>query len=277
METIAKSVPGQRKVAYLDGVRLKKAVVAAAQRVAATQDRLNGINVFPVADRDTGTNMAVTLKGGAEGIRHADYADLAQMSALLADSALLGARGNSGAILAQFFQGMASAFAGQQRIGLKEFAVSMKQSAHSAEKAVASPCEGTILTVMRDWAGSIERKSLASPGFSELLQSSLDDAQLSLRKTPTQLKVLAKAKVVDAGAQGFVYMLEGIMHLLEAGEAGWTDFAPQTEAAQAAPDDDTSFRYCTECIVQGTDLDLAGIRSMALALGNSVVIAGSGT
>ena len=275
MEKTANRVNGQRKLSYLDGARLKKAVKAATQRVAETQDLLNRINVFPVADGDTGTNMALTLRGAAEGIRDAGTISLSEMSALLAGCALVSARGNSGAILAQFFQGMATGFAGQQRVGLEEFALSMKQAAHSAEEAVASPCEGTILTVMRDWAKSIERTWAAAPGFAELLRGSLEHARGSLQRTPSQLKVLAKAKVVDAGAQGFVHMLEGIVRLLEAGETSWPDAAPLLQLATPVPDDDIVFRYCTECIVQGPDLDLAGIRSAAGSLGDSLVIAGN--
>src|SRR5580704_9017822 len=103
----AKPARTQRRLAYIDGLRLKKAVVAAARCVAGNEEQLNLINVFPVADRDTGTNMARTLQGAADGLRTARDPDLARMSALLAESALLNARGNSGVILAQFFQGMA--------------------------------------------------------------------------------------------------------------------------------------------------------------------------
>ena len=275
MVKIANSVRRQTEVSYLDGARLKRAVMAAARRVVRTEERLNRMNVFPVADWDTGTNMALTLRGAAEALRNAGNIDLGQMSALLADSALLSARGNSGVILAQFFQGIASGFAGQKRIGLEEFSLTMRQAAHFAEKGVASPCEGTILTVMRDWASSVERNWLAAPGFVELLQSSLNDAQASLQKTPSQLKVLAKAKVLDAGAQGFVNMLEGIVHLLKEGETHWTDAAPLLEVVQVVPNDDIAFRYCTECVVHGTDLDLASIRVMAQSLGNSLVVAGN--
>lgn len=268
------SSQGKLKLSYLDGIRLKKAVVAAAQRVASTQERLNRINVFPVADRDTGTNMALTLKGAAEALHGNENIHLAQTSKLLADASLLSARGNSGVILAQFFQGMASSFAGCERVSLSEFAFAMRQAAAFAERAMAAPCEGTILTVMRDWADSLERKSALAPGFLEALQSSLDDAQASLQRTPFQLDALAKAKVVDAGAQGFVYMLEGIVCLLEGGETGWAEAAAPFQAIPAAVEDDTSFRYCTECIVQGIDLDLGRIKSMAGSLGNSVALAG---
>ena len=278
LEKAEKSVLNQRKLAYLDGVRLRRAVLAAAQRVTETQSELNRINVFPVADRDTGTNMTLTLRGASEGLLALGDVDLAEMSALLADSALLSARGNSGVILAQFFQGMAAAFAGKRRIGLDEFALSMMQAARFAEKAVANPCEGTILTVMRAWASGVQRRIPASSGFADLLNGSLEDARASLSKTPTQLKVLARAKVVDAGAQGFINMIEGVVRLMEAGETGWTSAEVATPAAMsAAPDDDFTFRYCTECIVQSSALDLDGIRSMAESLGNSLVIAGSET
>ena len=117
MRDAARTMPLRKRLFYVDGRRLKKAIMAAAGRVQRAQDQLNRINVFPVADRDTGSNMAKTLRGVAEALQSADCIDLAEVSALMADAALMSATGNSGVILAQFFQGMACGFAGCKRRG----------------------------------------------------------------------------------------------------------------------------------------------------------------
>ena len=264
-------------VLYLNGDRLKNSVVMAAQRVLERQERLNGINVFPVADADTGTNMALTLKSVAEVALNARRIGLSDISSQMAEAALMGSQGNSGAILAQFFQGMAEGFSGEKRIDLRHFADAMVHAVHRAEQAISEPVEGTILTVMRDWARDLHQTWSDAPGFVELFRSSLATARTSLDNTPQQLKALAKANVVDAGAQGFVNMLEGILDYADSGAFAWSPPSQSDPVPVAVIHDPASitFRYCTECLIEGKDLDSNQIRQSVEEMGDSLIVAGT--
>jgi dihydroxyacetone kinase-like predicted kinase len=142
-------------ITHLSGLQLKRAVISGAQRVIQMQEQLNNINVFPVPDSDTGTNMALTMRSAAEGALLCKEGSIHGMSRAVADSALMGARGNSGAILAQFFQGLAEGFQGRARATLEDFAQAVQRAASNAAEAIAEPKEGTILTVIHDWSHSI--------------------------------------------------------------------------------------------------------------------------
>lgn len=266
------------KFDHLDGTRLKQAVIAGARRVIMMQDNLNRINVFPVADNDTGTNMALTLQSVAEGAISCHEASVSAMSKCLADSALMGARGNSGAILAQFFQGLAESFTGKLTASLKHFAEAADLAKQRAFEAITEPKEGTILTVMHDWAELINSQYHKSHDFLDLLRKGLHEAQRSLKETPKKLKLLAKAGVVDAGAQGFVHMLEGIFHFMESGKidkaVGVGGKTVSRAKVNNAPQDIT-YRYCTECLVVGASIERIKLRNQLQRLGNSLIVAGS--
>lgn len=163
-------------VNYIDGPRLKHATVAAAQRLIQMQEHLNNINVFPVPDSDTGTNMALTMRSVAEGALNCNEESVHAVSLALADSALMGARGNSGAILAQFFQGLSEGFQGQSRSDMQGFAHAVQHAAKLAREAIAEPREGTILTVIQDWAKHIHETWEKFSDFPGLIDSSLHAA-----------------------------------------------------------------------------------------------------
>lgn len=264
-------------ILYLDGPRLKNCIIVAAQRVLESQERLNRMNVFPIPDGDTGSNMALTLKCIAEGAINAGEMNLSQLSAHMAESALMGSCGNSGAILAQFFQGLAGAFSHCTRVDPKAFAHAVKRGVETAESALSQPVEGTIITVMRDWALFIVDQSSRTTDFVDLFHQGLEVAKASLAGTPQLLKVLARAHVVDAGAQGFVYMLEGVAHYMKTGQLQWTpvadDRAPE-RAEVSVNVDHIRFQFCTECLVDGEDLDIKTIRASLKDLGDSMIVAG---
>jgi hypothetical protein len=266
------------KIDYIDGRRLRQAVIAGARRVIMMQDYLNGINVFPVADNDTGTNMALTLQSIAEGAVSCREASVSAMSQCLADSALMGARGNSGAILAQFFQGLAESFKGKLTATVENFAEAAEKARCCAYDAISEPKEGTILTVIHDWAERVKNHCRLSKDFREVLKEGFDEAQRSLKETPTKMKLLSKAGVVDAGAQGFVHMLEGILHFMESGKiyrgVGIGSRAGARAKVEKSPEDIT-FRFCTECLVDGEDIPRKKLREELSALGNSLIVAGS--
>jgi len=266
-------------VTYLDGNRLKHATIAGAQRLIQMQEHLNNINVFPVPDSDTGTNMALTMRSVAEGALNCKEVSVHAMSAALADSALMGARGNSGAILAQFFQGLAEGFHGLSRSDLKSFAQAVQHAAMMAREAIAEPREGTILTVIQDWAKYIQETWEKFSDFPALLHSSMQAATESLQRTPEKLKVLAKAGVVDAGAQGFVHLLEGILSFIQSGKIerlarGLFDFGNAKAKVEEAPEAIT-FQYCTQAFITGTAIDRAALKEQLRLLGDSMIVAGS--
>lgn len=264
-------------IGYLDGRRLSRAVVAGASFVTDRAEPLNRINVFPVPDGDTGTNMASTLQKIAAGIARTRQRHVRELSRALADEAVGGARGNSGAILAQFFCGFAEGLPDRPRVSTSDFGAAVVRAADSAYGAIARPVEGTILTVTRDWARYVAEHARETPDFAELLPASLREAKRSLENTPRQMKVLQKAGVVDAGAQGFVYLLEGIVrYLREAARRALPEAPP--EEVKAALFDKTSesllFRYCTEALLEGDAIDRDELRRQAALLGDSIVIAG---
>jgi fatty acid kinase/fatty acid kinase fatty acid binding subunit len=264
-------------IAYLDGRRLSRGVIAGAHFVGERAEPLNKINVFPVPDGDTGTNLATTLQKIAAGVARLKERHVRRMSTALADEALAGARGNSGAILAQFFSGFCEGLPDRPRVTTEDFAQAVLKAGESAYSAIARPVEGTILTVIRDWARAVADRAREIRDFAVLLPDSLKVAKRSLEDTPKQMAALRKAGVVDAGAQGFVYMLEGIVrYLSDAARRGALPELP--EEVRAAKFDRTPesilFRFCTEALLEGTSIDRDALRRETSLMGDSVVIAG---
>ncbi|HKF45502.1 MAG TPA: DegV family protein [Thermoanaerobaculia bacterium] len=264
-------------VGYLDGRRLSRSVIAGARFVAERAEPLNKINVFPVPDGDTGTNLATTLQRIAAGIARVRQRHVGEMSRVIADEAVAGARGNSGAILAQFFSGFSEGLPTAPRVSTREFGAAVVRAAESAWSAIARPVEGTILSVIRDWAAAVRGRADAVADFAQLLPESLSEARKSLENTPKQMKALAKAGVVDAGAQGFVYLVEGIVRYLR--EAARHSVPEPPDDVKAAVFDkqleSILFRYCTEALLEGDRIDRDELRRQAALLGDSIVIAGS--
>ena len=264
-------------IGYLDGNRLSRAVIAGAHFVAERAEALNKINVFPVPDGDTGTNVASTLQKIAAGISRLRQRHVRELSRSLADEAIGGARGNSGAILAQFFCGFSEGLPDTPRVETRGFGQAVVKAAESAYGAIARPVEGTILTVIRDWARHVADRAGEIRDFGVLLPESLKAARASLENTPKQMKALEKAGVVDAGAQAFVYLLEGIIkYVREAARLAPPPVEPE-EVAAAVFDrtpEAILFRYCTEALLEGDAIDRDALRREAALLGDSIVLAG---
>jgi hypothetical protein len=247
---------------------------------------LDRINVFPVADGDTGANMAATVIALSGSMSFARALSVGDAARLAADAALSGSRGNSGAILAEFFQGLAEDLAAEVRIGTRRFATAAVHAAESARAALSLPREGTIITVLRDWSQAVHRLAQRSDDFMEIFRDSLEAARSSLERTPDLLPELKKAGVVDAGALGFVRLIEGITqyiqhgHLRDQAPAMAEDsfeaaFEQVEEKAIATGGEPPRFRYCVEAMVSGTGIDPAALRATLETLGDSVVVAGS--
>jgi len=269
---------GREKIHYLNGERLRRAVITGAQRIIANKDLLDRINVFPVPDLDAGSNLAATMRGVIRGL-NLSKPSLVMVSSTIASSALAGARGNSGVIMAQFFQGLREGIADQIQISVTHFVEAAKRAATRAREALANPQEGTILTVMSDFADHIARNAERLSDFLSLLEEGLQTARRSLAETTDRLAVLRKAGVVDAGALGFVNFLEGFVESLECSEE---EEAVAVEVLERDFDIATGyvpecvdFRYCTEGILIGEGIDRMALKQRLTQFGDSVVVAGT--
>jgi len=268
------------RIKYLNGIRFKRFIINSAQRINQMEQYLNDINVFPVADGDTGTNMVSTMSSVVKGVKECKESSFTRISSVIADSALIGARGNSGAILAQFFQGLAEATKGKVRLSTETFAQAATKAAEQARKAISHPQEGTIITVMKDWANHLAENAHHTPDFAELFKKSLSKAKDSLAKTPDKLLILKKAGVVDAGAQGFVNILEGIVNFIEFGKIKSLKAIASTTNKMRSfnldkVDSEINFQFCAECLLEGIGLDLKTMKQKLSFLGDSLIVAGS--
>ena len=264
-------------IAYLDGARLRRTLIAAADWVDAGRDELNRINVFPVPDGDTGTNFAMTLRAAAEGVRPLHGADLPTVAKAMADACVLGARGNSGMLLSHFLLGFRESLGNLRVARARDVARAMKVGAEHLYRSLDEPREGTILTVSRDAAEAAETAAGKTTNIREVMRHALQRAEESLRRTPELLEVLREAGVVDAGAKAFVRVIEGIVRLLEGDPimpASFTaEFVVPDAAAMAQVDPERDFQYCTEALVRGTDfLPSTEIRQLLRPFGGSIVV-----
>ncbi|KGE71866.1 DAK2 domain-containing protein [Spirochaeta lutea] len=269
---------------FITGKQLYYAFAAGGEAVIAEREILNRMNVFPVPDGDTGSNLSYTLKSIIENTEIHNDAGATMRS--LAQSALVGARGNSGILFAQFVNGMAEAVGDQSRITLEQFVDSVNHAVTRAYEAISNPVEGTMLTVMRDWAHSIKEELNHVKDYPNLFRRTLDRAKQSLQDTMYKLEHLRKAGVTDAGARGFVNFISGFHDFLEAGaEVDHLHDRPAISGSLAVDEDphadledleDLSFRFCTEGIVSGTDIAAGGVREALNDLGDSLIVAGGG-
>lgn len=262
---------------------LRRALIGGARWVIADRETLNRINVFPVADGDTGSNLAFTLGSVLSGALSRRVAGVGELLRRVGEDAIDGGRGNSGAILAQFLTGTAMGIGDCVTIAPGQFALAVRAGAQSAREAVAEPREGTMLSVISAFAEALE-PALEVHDIKAWFASALLAARKALAHTPQQLPVLLKAGVVDAGARGFVDLLEGIGAYL-GGESG-ARMAPRGDDAEPVlahgheelADADPTHRWCSECLLLGEALQLAALRAAVLQLGAScVVVAGSPT
>lgn len=268
------------KIAYLNGQRLYRVLYAGIQSVLKEQDYLNKINVFPVPDGDTGTNMAFTLMGVVEGMQPHRSVPLNELGRVVADAALDNARGNSGVILAQFFQGLSEGLSDRVKLTTTQFAEATQKAVSSAYTAMADPKEGTILTVLRRWSEDLRERATHTKDFVSLLEASLDEAKAALADTPNLLAILKEKGVVDAAGHGFVAMLEGISVFMRQGnlkelpeiDEDLGRIAPVLDMEDL---DSLELPYCTECIVVNDDLDREAISAILNEYGNSLIVAGS--
>jgi hypothetical protein len=264
----------------LDGTRLALALRAGIHRLLSREEVINKINVFPVPDGDTGTNLALTLHAVLLSLRNQPDVHAGRLLVRVADAALDGARGNSGAILAQFLLGVGDRAGHLDALTAEDFAAAVTDGASYAREAMSEPREGTILTVLSDFAHEVRAQALTQGvrDFQRLFGLALARAQRSLEATTMQLEALRKANVVDAGALGFVEMVAGMSDYLETGqvaEDGAIIRVLHEEHTAAGEQQDLAHRYCTECMVSGVQVDRRHLREALAAVGSSLVVAGT--
>jgi len=267
-------------VEYIDGKQFYHAFTAGSRALLKNTDNLNHINVFPVADGDTGTNLSITMKSIIEGCAYSD--SIKQTLSSISDSAFMNAQGNSGIIFAQYLFGLNQEMNEQKRIGVKEFAHTAQKAVKHVYDALLNPVEGTILTVIKDWADSMIHHSEKTNDFLHLIPVTLADAQKSLLNTPMQLKVLADAGVLDAGAQGFVNFLEGIYDYIKSGckhieneSLIMHDSSSYNKIPMHSFTEYPEYRYCTECILTNCNKPLSKLKAKYKSFGDSLILAGN--
>jgi len=261
----------------MDGRRLYYTFIAGARKVIEHQVELNKINVFPVNDGDTGTNLASTIRAVIDSLHpHRSYKITADR---IAETTLINARGNSGIIFAQFLYGMSMETGNFKTINISQFAESVKNSIRYIYEAVSNPVEGTMLTVIKDWANYIYESRFRITDFNELFISSLSILNKSLIETKSKLAVLAKANVVDAGARGFVFFVEGIIDFISNSNLKeLIQVKAETgvfEKIEETIPEKVEFRFCTEALIKNSSIDNNTLRSKLEKYGNSIVVAGS--
>jgi DAK2 domain fusion protein YloV len=268
------------KVTGVDGPVFKRALLGSLSWLSANHEEVNRLNVFPVPDGDTGTNMLLTLQSAVEDVKDSGAAEVSKIAKLASHGSLMGARGNSGVILSQIFRGFARAVEGKSSLTPPELAAAFEEAANAAYRAVNKPTEGTILTVARE-AGRAASTAAAAPDTSvpRVIAAAAAGARSAVLKTPSQLQILRDAGVVDAGGFGLQLILEGMLKTVEEADSAVAALAETRKvsipAAQVALDlPEGGWGYCTEFLIEGSNLDTELIRGQIEALGNSVLVVG---
>lgn len=262
-------------------------VLAGADNLDLHKESVNQLNVFPVPDGDTGTNMAMTMQSAAKFIRQAETQSVEEYAKQAAYGAVMGARGNSGVIFSQILTGFAKAMSGQQTIDAAALVAGFNGGVQSAYKAVSNPMEGTILTVVREAAEALAGQYKKGMDILECLRIYIAAGHESLKRTPDLLPVLKQAGVVDAGGSGYLYVIEGMLASLEGKtiekieveDRGEADLNDQFDHFFASPED-IVYPYCTEFLVRtkkhDVEEDIDVLKGMLYDLGDCMLVVGAG-
>jgi uncharacterized protein len=258
-----------------DGRLFKEALLGSLAWLTVNRDEVDALNVFPVPDGDTGTNMLLTLQSAIDDIRELDDADLSLMAKRASHGALMGARGNSGVILSQIFRGFSVGIASSHAVDARGLAHAFTVGSDVAYRAVIKPTEGTMLSVAREAAKGAEAKAATSTDLTEVVRAACEAAAAAVERTPEQLPILKQAGVIDAGGFGLQLILEGFLKRMT-GEALATFERPATQHARprAIEAPTAGWGYCTEFIINGANLALDEVRTEILRHGDSALVVG---
>jgi DAK2 domain fusion protein YloV len=266
-----------------DGQTLKEMFASGAAWLGKSAPDINAINVFPVPDGDTGTNMVLTMEFALEEAKRNSDSQVSSAAKSLARGALMGARGNSGVILSQFFRGLAKGLGGKAHFDGGDFARALVEASQIAYKGIVNPVEGTILTVLKDASRAAQEAAKDDDTLVTVLEAAVRSAEDSVARTPTLLPALKEAGVVDAGGQGLYVLLEGALQFLK-GESQKIQYRrPRlvpakvelvSRTAQMPTHLETPYGYCTNFILEGQNLDLSKIKKDLKKKGQSLIITG---
>lgn len=260
---------------YVDGKILKNALISAACLLEKNKKQVDALNVFPVPDGDTGTNMSLTLMAAANEIKKSDSLNIEEIADLAAKGSLRGARGNSGVILSQLLRGFAKALRGKKQASTLVLAEAFQKAALTAYKAVMKPTEGTILTVARQASEHAVRIAPNEKDINKFMADVVKSAQRSLEKTPDMLPVLKQAGVVDAGGKGLIYILMGATQDISTDFEIASDTVHPKADATVHIDDEIVFGYCTEFIINDTEsTKIETFRKTISGYGDSMLVVG---
>ena len=265
----------------ISGKLLRDSIISGANNIANNKNEVDELNVFPVPDGDTGTNMSMTIKNAIPELKKmGDDVTVGAVSEAVATAMLRGARGNSGVILSLLFRGISKGFKGKTTANGKDFAEAITLGVKAAYKSVMKPTEGTVLTVSREAAEAAVATAEENDDFLTVFRTTIEAGEVSLEKTPELLPALKKAGVVDAGGMGFLVILKGMLNVFEGSGVIETKDAPKAENtvvstnAAGSFETDIEFTYCTEYIVNKKEGcgDSMKLRAYLESIGDSVVV-----
>src|SRR5205809_3220789 len=264
-----------RRISVFDGQDLKKAVLSGAASLEEHREIINALNVFPVPDGDTGSNLYATVQAAFRDVINCEDTSAGVISARLAHGALLGARGNSGVIFSQILRGLAQGLDKKQTFSALDLALALDEAQRLAYRAVIKPVEGTILTVVRETAEAAMASAKRGDDLVMMMQESIIAARQSVARTPDLLPTLKQAGVVDAGGQGFCTILEGVWRYVrgESGQVSIASFDSTIKKGRVKIEEE--FGYEVVFLLRGEKLNVEGIRQSIIDMGGvSTVVAG---
>ena len=265
---------------YIKAKAFREMFVSGANNLQNSKDLVDKLNVFPVPDGDTGTNMSLTISYAMKELEKVGEDDITKIAKALSKGSLMGARGNSGVILSQIIRGIGKSVEGKDKLSTTDLAKALKGGSDTAYKAVIKPVEGTILTVIRETAEYAVKLAKRENDIEKFLGKVVREANVSLENTPNLLKNLKDAGVVDSGGKGLTLILEGF-YLAIVGKSVVPATAEKSElknvslsSADNTSTEDIKFGYCTEFILESDKIDDAGIRDIMLGYGDSLAVVG---
>lgn len=267
-------------IQYIDAKILKEMFVSGANNLQNHKDLVDRLNVFPVPDGDTGTNMSLTISYAMKELSKVENGTITEVGKALSKGSLMGARGNSGVILSQIIRGFAKSIEGKEKLDTQDLANAFKNGSDTAYKAVIKPIEGTILTVVRESSDFAIKNYKKQDDLINFLEMVIKEAKESLDRTPELLKALKEAKVVDSGGKGLVLLYEGMLSALKGNCIDLKDSnsniqnISSQEQINTVNTDDIKFSYCTEFILESDKVQDTEIRDMMLKYGDSLVVVG---
>lgn len=266
-------------IEYINGDILKKAFLGAANTLEKNKETVNLLNVFPVPDGDTGTNMSLTMQSAAKVLNKVNGENIDDIATAVANGSLMGARGNSGVILSQLLRGLAKGIKGKEKLNTNDIAYAFTLAKETAYKAVMKPIEGTILTVARECANKANEIAKSQKDIILFLEEVISYGEVTLEKTPDMLEVLKQAGVVDAGGMGLILLLKGALNSLKGYEDSYIEETIEYKETKFEHDhiisEEIEFGYCTEFIINKTKADPPKFREFISNYGDSILVVGA--